>query len=708
MLSAVLLIAALILAPIIGGGFGELTNSILQILIFGAAVAFVVMSRREGRGWPRVPALMPLAVFLVIVLVSGLTTEAVYSSLTQILILFACLIGYTLAAALARDNRIAAAAVWGVAISALIICVLGIRDYAISTGGGAAFWRSLMSAGDHQRLFGTFVNPGFFAGFLVVALPVTIGLYLVTRRSAFVLLAGVGFVVQALALMLTGTKFGIVSAVFGLLVFFVLAVVTKSLRRARFTRLIILACVMLPLLIVFSGPVRSRIDAAESGGTQVHSTSFRIYTWQATVNMIKQNLWLGVGPGAYDIAYPRYTIAGPTKYAHQSYLQIASESGVFALAAFVAGLLALAWRTLASIIKGRSETDEQAQKHKEVDSSPNITWRDMVPYSGWRLVNCAVFGALSGSVVRNLVDSDWYVVGIALPFWVLAGVLAAQSGAVKGSFGVKPGARAGVVAVCAVFIIAGVSFGLGSLLAPDMMGAPPSVDEAMESYRFASRVSPLNPLYHKELAKYIAAEGDYAGAKRELARAVTLSPTDGSIYFTAGILDSKYGDVNGAEANFKKSLECNPNSTQSLYELAQVYAQKGDVRQYEATLTRLVEVEQSLYEQVKGVPELVDTNFAYAHVYFGKKALSAKDYPQAVAEFTVSIERLERWRSNEQMLKVSRFSGLLSPDEEVELLELLRDSYLGLADTHEKLGEDSKARDGRRKADKVQEKIDSL
>ena len=703
-------LAALILAPVIGGGFGELTNAILQILVFGGIAAYLLFPGRDGGTWARAPGLVPLAVLALVFVVSVIFSESVYVSLRQLLFLSACLGGYVLAASLCRDSRIAAAAVWGVVLSALIICVLGIRHYAISTGGGAEFWQSLLSTGEHMRLFGPFINPGYFAGYLVIALPITLGVYLVTRRAALVTLAGAGFVVEALALMLTGTKFGIVSAVAALFVFFVLAIGTKSLRRSRFVRLVVIAVVVLPLLLVFLGPVRTRIVAAESGGTQVHSTVFRYYTWLATANMITDNAWIGVGPGVYSIAYPRYTIAGPTKHAHQSYLQLAAESGVLALGAFVVVLLAIAYRSLASFVTWSDVGAGQAPKTAEKTwaSVAEAAWKDLVPFSAWRVVTCSLFGALVGSVMRNLVDSDWYVMGIALPFWILAGVLVAQSGAARQTVALGRRTRIALASVCAVLMLLSLSFGLGDLIAPDdIEWRGYTAGKIAGHYALASTLSPLNPKYHRELGKRLAAV-DPERAAKELDTAIRLAPTAGENYYVRGLVAARVTrNLRAAIGDFEKVLELNPNSTQARFDLARAYQAAGDEKGADSALQRLLAMEDSPYERIRGAPEVVDTSYAYAHAYFGRKHLSKKNYRLAMLDFTAATHRLELWRSYGQVLEAQRLAGKLSKEEERQTLELLRECYLGLSAAYEGMNDAAGARRARANATKLEAELDS-
>ena len=701
-ISSCLLLLALVLAPIIGGGFGALTNGILQILIFAGIGTNLVLNRKSAGVWARVPGLWFLCAFIILSIAAVFHTRALFSSAGQILFVLNCLGAYLLSATLCRDKKSATALVWTLLLSALFVSAWGIRGYIIDSGGGIHFWRALMSTGDHQRLFGPFVNPSFFSGYLVIALPITLGIYMVTRRMLLVVLAGLGFLTDTLALMLTGAKFGIIAAVAALALFFLMAAATKSLRRSRFMRLLVICVLVLPLLITFSAPVRSRIQAAESGGSQVHSTVFRVYTWRATARMIKAQPWLGFGPGTFPIVYPQYAIAGYTTHAHDSYLQIAAESGVPALLAFLLLILAIGRRSLLGVVGGSTRPSEHAREVGDEPASDSITWTDMVPFSAWRLMNCALLAALVGSAIRSLVDSDWYVIGVSLPFWVVAGVLVSQSCGAERDLALSKGVRWIGAGICAALVVLSVSFGLGDLLSSraDTAAAANDTGAALDFYGRAVSVNPLNPEYHRQYGMWLAlSDGDYDAGEAQIDSAIRLAPrtSDGGWYFR-GMLESSRRNWPAAISGFRNALKYSPNSTQTLERLAEAYKASGDERGLDSTMRRIVSIEDSPYEQIKGTPEIIDATFAYAHAYFGKKFLDRKSYSRAASEYIAATERLERWRSSGIYRKVQQ---MMSRVDDEGQLELLRECYRGLAGAYSGMGNKAEAAKMLAKAAKV-------
>ncbi|MGI6295427.1 MAG: O-antigen ligase family protein [Armatimonadota bacterium] len=707
MVSSVLLLLAIVLAPIIGGKLSTLTNGFLYLIILGGVCCRLFLAKDKSGAWLRVPGLWFAAAFLLAYIISTCFSRSVYFSLSQMVFFAACFGAYLLTSSLSDDRRMATATVWVLLLSALIISAMGVRDYALDTGGGIHFWRSLMGGGEHGRLFGPFLNPSFFAGYLVITLPVTLGIFLVTRRGLFVVLAGFAFVVQTLALMLTGAKFGIIAAVLSLGLFFLLAIVTKALRRSRFLRLLVLCAVLTPLLVLFSAPVKSRIQAAESGGSQVHSTVFRAYTWQATLDMIYAQPWLGTGPGTYPITYQEYTIAGPTRMAHNSYLQLAAESGVPAAGAFLLMLLALAVSALTGTIYGSSRRSDIPTETADEPAFGSVTWTDILPFSGWRLLNCALFAALFGSAVRSLVDSDWYISGIAIPFWVVAGVLVSRSGAADKKVNLAPVARTAAGVGCVVLMVMMVSFSLGDLYANRAEAVyarnPNDAIQIIELYKKAVAASPLMPTYRRQLATWLSTQSAFdEEAYKQVDIAIKLARrTSEGGWFAKGVIAQNNHDLPLAISSFRKALVYHPNSTRTLYKLALIYRETDDMENFEAVLRRLMAIESSDYENIKGTPEIIDGTYAFAHAYFAEKYLARHYYSASIREYRAAINRLERWRASGDMREVQRRMGLVTKSDAEEMLQLLKDCYTGLSVAYSAIGNKAQAVKATAQASKV-------
>jgi len=74
----------------------------------------------------------------------------------------------------------------------------------------------------------------------------------------------------------------------------------------------------------------------------------RLAHWQAALEMIRYNLWTGVGFGCYEPAYPRFALINwpiALGHAHNYYLNIAAETGLIGLIAYLLLWGAVFWQT---------------------------------------------------------------------------------------------------------------------------------------------------------------------------------------------------------------------------------------------------------------------------------------------------------------------------------------------------------------------------
>ncbi|MCD6412599.1 MAG: tetratricopeptide repeat protein [Elusimicrobia bacterium] len=223
--------------------------------------------------------------------------------------------------------------------------------------------------------YATFGNQNFFAAYLVITLPF---LFLLLTDKNFVLktAGALGLVVYALDLIYIKSRGGILSALFGVFVFFiarskgrlklerVLAAVANKIRRVK-TKAVLLKKQKEILLSVVAKC--AEIAAKKSvmrylkvfsiavvvlfaGWAGYKTRSFwlrdtsRLFIWRDTIVMAIKNP-LGVGPGAFAASFPKYAseklkkIYPQKKYivnfAHNEYLEIFAELGAPGLLLFL-------------------------------------------------------------------------------------------------------------------------------------------------------------------------------------------------------------------------------------------------------------------------------------------------------------------------------------------------------------------------------------
>ncbi len=224
----------------------------------------------------------------------------------------------------------------------------------------------------------TFVNRNFLAEFLVTSLPLSVWLWAQVRTSALIRMLALSNGLCVLAILMTGTRSALIALMLLLILIpAVLYAFRANLEMSSWTRAqrlwagAIFLGTVLGLGSVGSGHPQinaahdpdGRVSALErslsrsasiarpaeySGG----SFALRINMWRATMRMIADRPWSGVGAGAWEVDIPLYQPPGigleSDYYAHNEILQLLGEYGLAGwifLAGMALYLCHAAWRT---------------------------------------------------------------------------------------------------------------------------------------------------------------------------------------------------------------------------------------------------------------------------------------------------------------------------------------------------------------------------
>ncbi len=246
------------------------------------------------------------------------------------------------------------------------------------------------------RMTGPYENPIDLATYLMVVIPIFLAWARSQGRTARIAL---GVLIAALLACLGRTRaFG---PWLGLcLALGVLVLADRWLRRAALVTL--LAGVVAWLAFAF---VKGTPDFHHIFSTPEIGKADRLAMWQAALGMIHDRPLLGHGLNTFMANYLDYWVGGERqpRYAHNCYLQVAAETGLIGLTAF----LFLLWETARWIVTG---------------------WRRMASTRPIGAVagRVALLAALSGSLLafaaQSAIDTNFYSLRQAALFWTLAGV----------------------------------------------------------------------------------------------------------------------------------------------------------------------------------------------------------------------------------------------------------------------------------------------
>jgi len=413
----------------------------------------------------------------------------------------------------------------------------------LAAAGNAGLARQLASMTD--RAFGNFPSANSFAGFLVLFIPIAIGLFLYEHDFKLRLWLAAAITAMAVALFLTYSKAGLIALAVGaaIMVYGGLSVPKSGRRPGRLVvPLLLTSGVLVYIFWAFFG-----FNATAAIG----NVSGRGELWRGAWRMVMDRPWLGAGPGNFGTEFTHYqTGAVFSNYAHNTYLQAAVEQGVLGLMAFLGTMVAvLAW-----------------------------SWRRVRAEQGggpaW--LRLGLVGGLAAFIVHNTVDYTWYIPGVAISFWIVAG-LAVSSDKEAAAVGAQPTpARWAAVLIAALcvgpvlLVFTGANLAaradhfvqdlkvreakntydqaLGyfpfdaaahdgaarAMYVESAVKRRPLAPEAVSHQRRAIALRPTWPYYHQHLGDYLGLIGRREAAVREYRQAIRLYPNDPKLKVALG------------------------------------------------------------------------------------------------------------------------------------------------------------------------------
>lgn len=265
------------------------------------------------------------------------------------------------------------------------------------------------------RVYGSIqpFNPNLLGGYLVASLPALFGsviLWLMDRKYK---IAG-GFLVLAaltsFTLILTGCRGAYVGFMVIMACFFAFLAkfIWKDLENKKeFFKKVYLsvvggACAFIAAVVLLVSSIRTRV-LSMFVMRQDSSTSFRLNVYQSALHMAKDNWLLGIGVGNQNFReiYGLYMKTGfDALSAYNIFLEIAVESGIFALLAFLAFLGTFAYKAIKFIFVS-----------KDIKKC---------------VVVAIAFTAITAICIHGFVDTIFFRPQVQFIFWTMVAFISAE------------------------------------------------------------------------------------------------------------------------------------------------------------------------------------------------------------------------------------------------------------------------------------------
>jgi putative inorganic carbon (HCO3(-)) transporter len=335
---------------------GGLNIGAVEGLIALIAVGWLakMISQREIRLLSS-PILIPLLLFMAALLFSLLVATALPPALKEISKWLEFLVIYLFLVSNGRGNS-ARVLIFCLLVAGSAEALLGIYQFLRGVGP-----EGFILFGRFMRAYGTFGQPNPYAGYLGLSLPLAFGLLLTNWRELWegirrrrwqqtllLAVAATSLALMGIALVMSWSRGGWLGAS--------AAVAFMLLISNRWGRMLFLAIAIALALSLAAGglgllppAILQRVTDAlpyvagiDLRTVEVNDANWalieRMAHWQAGWQMFSASPWRGVGIGNYATVYPLYALPrwrDPLGHAHNYHLNIAAETGLIGLSAYL-------------------------------------------------------------------------------------------------------------------------------------------------------------------------------------------------------------------------------------------------------------------------------------------------------------------------------------------------------------------------------------
>lgn len=358
------------------------------ILTFVAFMCKVIRGKRSVR-FESID--LVITVFAVFMLLGGLFSASVSTSLPAVCVFICFMISYYLIVNLVKSAEQLKKILFVFAASFLFCSLLGIWQNFF--GIPDTKWTDVdMFSEIETRVISTFDNPNVFGEYLIIMFPTVFAMFLTVggfKRRSFLAL---GLVSGIMALVFTWSRGAWLGFIISMIIYFII-VNKKSIA------VYIVGIVSLPFAYPFlPESIKTRIESI--GNTADTSTSYRVHIWEGAWNMLKDwwSTGIGVGTGAFGEIYPVYSLTGIERapHAHNLFFQVFVELGAFGIITLLVIVLFVAIKCCTYLVKGTQ---------KEI-----------------KLISTGALLGLFAILVQGLTDYVWYNYRIFLLFWIVLAV----------------------------------------------------------------------------------------------------------------------------------------------------------------------------------------------------------------------------------------------------------------------------------------------
>lgn len=268
-----------------------------------------------------------IIIFIAVYLIAAVNSFAMIKSLSIWAIYFTFMAMYFVIINSANTKKLLNNLLTCFVVSGFLVCLYGLAQYFFGWDTAQAWMDEEMFGDIKMRIYSTLGNPNVLGEYILLVLPVSIGLMWTRRKAAAkVVYAGISGL-MFLALILTFSR----GCWIGLMI---AAAIFITFAAGKLWGIGLAALPIIPMVLPES--IINRFLSI--GDMEDSSTSYRVYIWMGTLAMMR-DFWvsgIGMGQEAFTQVYPFYSYNGiVAPHSHNLFLQILVESGIAGIAVFL-------------------------------------------------------------------------------------------------------------------------------------------------------------------------------------------------------------------------------------------------------------------------------------------------------------------------------------------------------------------------------------
>jgi len=332
--------------------------------------------------------------FMTLVFFGGVFSVSPSVSIKPAALYICFMLGYFLVVNLVRGEFWLKRCLGAVVIGAVLVSGCGV--YQNFFGEQDTTWQDTeMFEEISGRVVSTFENPNVLGEYLIMVIPLLLAFAVVSKKRLTGFASLLMFALGCACLIYTWSRGAWLGMILAMLVFFLVY--------TRKTMAVCLAALFLiPFLpLVLPETILTRFTSIGDLGDS--STSYRVSIWVASMKVIENHPFagIGIGTGAFSKVYPLYSLSGIEKapHSHNLFLQTAIEIGIPGLLVLLGVIFIFAQNSFSFFKKCKNGVMKEG-----------------------KIISLALFAGIMGVLLQGLTDYIWYNYRLYLMFWIVIGL----------------------------------------------------------------------------------------------------------------------------------------------------------------------------------------------------------------------------------------------------------------------------------------------